>query len=122
MTRSLQTSFQSTLNENIQNPAKLKLQLFPIDECTQKALETVKLMGNLNTGDNFFNSFNKVLVVRMTKKVLTSINFAGSSQPSSGTYFEYTKENIVRVRTPQSQMGKLKVVESRADSFSLLGA
>lgn len=39
-TRSLQTSFQSTLNENIQNPAKLKLQLFPIDECTQKALET----------------------------------------------------------------------------------
>ncbi|KAL1541318.1 TSL-kinase interacting protein 1 [Salvia divinorum] len=40
MARSLQTSARSTLNEdNSQNPAKLKLQLFPIDEFTQKDLE-----------------------------------------------------------------------------------
>ncbi|XP_042015589.1 TSL-kinase interacting protein 1-like [Salvia splendens] len=40
MARSLQTSARSTLNEdNSQNPAKLKLQLFPIDELTQKDLE-----------------------------------------------------------------------------------
>ncbi|PIN11171.1 Polycomb-group transcriptional regulator [Handroanthus impetiginosus] len=37
---SLQTSSPSMLNENIvQNSTKLKLQLFPIDECTRKALE-----------------------------------------------------------------------------------
>ncbi|KAH6807378.1 hypothetical protein C2S51_028486 [Perilla frutescens var. frutescens] len=40
MARSLQTSSRSMPNENnILNPAKLKLQLFPIDEFTQKALE-----------------------------------------------------------------------------------
>ncbi|KAK4432462.1 TSL-kinase interacting protein 1 [Sesamum alatum] len=37
---SLHASSQSTFNENnIHNSAKLKLQLFPIDECTRKALE-----------------------------------------------------------------------------------
>lgn len=55
MACSLQTSARSTPNEdNSQNPSKLKLQLFPIDEFTQKDLEMVNLKGILNTGVHFY--------------------------------------------------------------------
>lgn len=49
MARTLQPSARSTPNED-SNPAKLKLQLFPIDEFTQKDLERVKLKVNPNMG------------------------------------------------------------------------
>lgn len=62
MARSLQTSARSTPNED-NNPAKLKLQLFPIDEITQKDLERVRLKRNLH-------SLYVVLPVSMTKRNL----------------------------------------------------
>ncbi|KAL0336907.1 UNVERIFIED_CONTAM: TSL-kinase interacting protein 1 [Sesamum calycinum] len=48
--QSLHASSQSMFNENnVHNSAKLKLQLFPIDECTRKALEVKNI--SLSTGE-----------------------------------------------------------------------